>query len=235
MIGTNFRRTVDLFVARTTTGAQIQGYLADQALGRINELIRSGEASPNYRLFTNNVLGADPRTIKLDGTGQIEAVFSNLADAALFAYNYAVKISPVGEDKPGEIHYKDAWYFIVNGQPWTSSLDNIPPLAEVVLTNNRDYARKIDVGGQRMSVRPQIIEQVRQKVMQKFPGIIAERKFITIPGGYILRGHSYRSGISYDKKRRIYIRLHPRKQTRRSDTRKGEAMTYPSLFLTEEL
>jgi hypothetical protein len=227
--GVNFQRTVNLFLARNTTGAEVQGYLADQALSRINDLVKSGQASPNYRLFTNNVLDADPRTIALDGTGRIDALFSNLADAALFAYNYAVKISP---EKSGD--YKRAWYFIVNGQPWTRSLDEIPPASEVVLTNNSDYHRKIDVGGQRMSVRPQIIEQVRQKVMQKFPGIVAERKFITIPGGYILKGHSYRSGISYDKKTRKYIRLHARKQTRRSDAGRGQPMTYPSLFLTEE-
>jgi hypothetical protein len=229
-LGTNFQRTVDLFVARTATSEDVKGYLADQALNRINGLIQSGQASPSYRLFTNDVLGADPRTIKLDGTGRIEAIFSNLVDAAVFAYEYAVKISP---EESGD--YKRNWYFIVNDQPWTASLGAIPPGSEVILTNRSDYHRKIDVGGQRlrMSKRPQIVEQVRQKVMQKFPGIIAERKFITIPGGYILKGRSYRSGISYDKKTRKYIRLHSRMQTRRSDTRKDEPMTYPSLFLTE--
>jgi hypothetical protein len=230
-LGTNFKRTVDLFVARSVEGAQVQGYLADQALNRINSLIQSGQASPSYRLFTNSVLDADPRTIKLDGTGRIEALFSSLVDAAVFAYEFAVKKSP---EKSGD--YKKNWFFIVNGQPWTAPLSQIPPGAEVVLTNNSDYHRKIDVGGQRlrMSVRPQIIEQTRQAVMKKFPGIVAERKFITIPGGYVLKGQSYRSGISYDKKTRKYIRLHPRQQTRRSDTRKDEPMTYPSLFLTED-
>jgi hypothetical protein len=227
--GTNFQRTVDLFVARNVTGPEVQTYLANQALANIAGLIQTGQASPSYRLFTNNVLGADPRSIKLDGTGRIDALFSNIADAVLFAYNFAVDKSP---EKSGD--YKASWYFLVNGQPWTNSLNDIPPASVVVLTNNSDYHRKIDVGGQRMSVRPQIIEQTRQAVMRKFPGIIAERKFITIPGGYILKGHSYRSGISYDKKRKIYIRLHPRKQTRRSDTRRDEPMTYPSLFLTEE-
>jgi hypothetical protein len=118
----------------------------------------------------------------------------------------------------------------VGGVPWTQPLEDIPPNAEVGITNISDYARKIDVGGMRMSVPPNIVETVRQLCQRKYPAFLFERIFVTIPGGYILRGRAVRSGLSFDK-RRGFFQSSPRRPTNRTDARAGQRLTYPSLII----
>lgn len=230
----NFRTRTTLMVSQATTGKQVQQFIAAEASARVGELIASGSASPIYRRFVNGSENAPNDTIRLDGTGTISYLFSNMAEAVGFALDYAIKHSP--RDSGAFIA---KWYLLVDTVPFVSAdLLSIKPGAEVTLTNNADYFRKIDVGGMRMRVAPQIVEATRQAVMRKFPNITAVRRFITIPGGYVLKGHAFRSGISYDKKlkgnqRSKYFQAFARKKTNRADSRAGQIMTYPALIMYE--
>jgi hypothetical protein len=227
----SFKRTVDVFVASRTSVPAVKAYLADQAQVNAQALIDAGRASPRYRKFVNGVENADPTTIRLDGTGTIAYLFASLNEAAGYALTYAINHSP---EKSGR--YRASWFLLVNGQPFTGAdLRDIPLGAEVVLSNFQPYHRKIDVGGMRMSVAPQIVEQTRQAVLRRYPSITAERKFITIPGGYVLQRHGVRSGLHYDKKRKTYARLHPPQVSGEADRRAGQVMTYPSLVMYEAI
>lgn len=230
----NFRTRTTLMVDQATTGKQVQQFIANEANARVAELIASGSASPIYRRFVNGSENAPNDTIRLDGTGTISYLFSNMAEAAGFALDYAIKHSPRDSGD-----FISRWYLLVNGQPFVSAdLLSIKPGSEVTLSNNADFFRKLDVGGMQMRVAPQIVEATRQAVMRKFPAITAVRRFITIPGGYVLKGHAFRSGISYDKKlkgnqRSKYFQRFARRATDRADSRAGEVMTYPALIMYE--
>lgn len=231
----NFRRSYDLMVGATITGPEVRQFVADDVAASVQGMIQAG-ASPRYRQFVNGVENAPLTSLKFDGTSTIRTVFSSLAEAGAFALEFAVAHSP---RLSGE--YADNWFFLVDTVPWGRDLSGIPFGAELALTNRSDYHRKIDVGGMRMSVAPQIIEATRQAVMRKFPGIIAERLFIQISNGYVLKGRAIRSGISYDKKlagkrkdkSAGYIQRSAPTQTNRKDSRAGEMMTYPTLVMHE--
>ena len=225
----NFRRVVDVMVARGTSGVAMQNYLGAEATRNAQSLISAGSASPYYRRFVNGQENAPNQTIKLDGTGTIIYLFSSIAEAALYALDFARKHSP---RRSG--HYVESWYFIVNGEPFTATdFTGIPLGSEIILTNSANYHRKIDVGGMRMSVAPQIIEQTRQAVMRRYPGVTAERKFITIPGGYVLKRAGIRSGLTWNKKQKAFHRAEKAYVSGEADRQGGQQMTYPSLFLSE--
>lgn len=244
----NFQRTYGVWVNDATSGVEVRAWLAAEADSNVAAMIAADDVAPNYRRFVDGVENApnEAVTINAAGTGSILYAFSNMAEAAGFALDFAISHSP---KLSGD--YAASWYLLVDGQPYASAdLMAIPLGAEVIVSNYRPYHRKIDVGGMRMDVAPQIVEATRQAVMRKFPGISAERKFITIPGGYVLgsgttgRARAIRSGISYDKKTKApkgtplksrYFQLHPARKTNRSDARKGEEMTYPSLVMNEAI
>jgi hypothetical protein len=231
-LAANFKRTVDVRVAQATTGPAIRAFIAAAAERNVAELVASGSASPLFRRFVDGVENAPNESVRINtaGTGIIRYQFSSMSEAAAFALNFAVTHSP---RLSGE--YADSWFLLVDTKPWTGDLRSLPLGAEVTLTNNADYHRKVDVGGMRMKVAPQIVEQTRQAVMRKYPGITAERIFITIPGGYVLKGRAVRSGLSYDKKTKRFFQREAPRTTRRSDARKGEIMTYPSLAMYEKI
>lgn len=230
---TNFRRTYEVMVARQT-GPEVAQFLADRAEDAALELIATRAASPQFRRMVNGLPASQgvlpgQSLIKLDGTGSIRYVFSSMAAAAAFALEFAVNHSPRLSGA-----YADNWYLLVDTVPYASAdLNAIKIGAEVTLSNNSDYHRKIDVGGMMMSVAPQIVEATRQAVMRKFPGITCERIFLTIPGGYVLKGRAVRSGISYDKKTRKFYRKNIPLFTNRADSKRGQVMTYPSLVMSE--
>ncbi len=76
-----------------------------------------------------------------------------------------------------------------------------------------------------MSVPPGIVEDVRQMLLRKYDrnSISVERVFITLPGGYVLKGHFHR-GHRPNARARLY-----------SDTKDGAKMTYPSLVIRQLL
>lgn len=233
-LATHFQQTVRLLVAQHVGGQEVRDYLAAAAERRVAGFIRDGTANKLYRRYVNGIEGAANNTIRLDGTGRIEYNFAQIQEAAGYALKYCQDHSPrSGKTTNRTPAYADSWYMLIDRQPVTDiSLIDIPQSAEVAISNFQPYHRKIDVGAIRLSVAPQIIEAARQAVMRRYPQIDAQRIFITIPNGYVLKGRSIRSGLSFSKKAG-FVRNHPPHFFFRKDTAAGQQMTYPTLVLRQ--
>ncbi|UFX42070.1 hypothetical protein HAP47_0022685 [Bradyrhizobium sp. 41S5] len=187
--------------------------LAAFARQELAAVIQSGEGSERYDRYVNGNLGAAEETVV--PPGPILYVFHWWREIVEFALQTAVERSP---EKSGR--YKRDWFIMTPGGV-VKSFDEIPINSTVILTNNQPYSRKIDVGHMRMSVPPGVVEDVRKAVMARFGNFVtAKRTMITLPGGYILKGH-FRRGY------RPFARTKLRK-----DTMAGAQMTYPALVLT---
>jgi len=155
----------------------------------------------------------------------------HLVEAASFALSFAVERSP--EEASGR--YKRGWFIAVDDQPWTAALSVIPSGAQVMLTNREPYHRKVDTGGQVMRVPPGIVEATRQAVQRRFPGLQADRSFVAIPGGYVLKGRGRESGLRFDAKGGRWSRIHAPRPVRAKDRRASQALTYPALILSQRV
>lgn len=234
-LGGVFRKSVTLMIDRRMSPQEAGQRVATYARENLAEMIRAG-ASPVYTRFVDGQRGRPEEDVRLNG-GSIAYLFSTLAQAAEFALTYAVARSPA---KSG--NFKASWVIGVNGVPWTGPLSRIRPGAEVVLFNLTPYNRKIDVGGMITSVPPGIVEDTRQAVMRRFPGLTVSRTFVIPPNGrdlrggtvpYVLKGHAYRSGASYSRKTKLWTRLHAPKRTNRADAKAGQVLTYPAVVISE--
>lgn len=184
---------------------------ARQSLAQVQA---SGQASQFYEKSVNGRRGAAEETVV--PPGPIVYDFSYLPEIAEFALEFARNRSPVDSGR-----YKGSWFVLVNGET-VPDLSAIPDDAELVITNDQPYHRKIDVGAMKMRVPPGIVEDTRQAVMRRFGNVIrAERRFVNLASGrgdtevpYILRRGSQRKGRT-DK-----------------DRRAGAEMTYPALVIT---
>ncbi|MCP1741717.1 hypothetical protein [Bradyrhizobium japonicum] len=187
--------------------------LAAFARSELANAIQEGEGSERYERYVNGRLGAQEETVV--PPGPILYVFHWWREIVEFALQTAVERSP---EKSGD--YKKSWFIMTPGGV-VKSFDDIPINSTVVLTNNRPYARKIDVGHVRMTVPPGIVEDVRKAVMARFGNfVIAKRTMIPLPGGYVLKGR-FRRGYRPFARTKL-----------RSDTMAGAQMTYPALVLS---
>jgi hypothetical protein len=233
------RKTITIAVERHADSASVKARVGERARERVGELIRAGVGSPAYTLFVDHRAGGPEETVKLD-RGNITYLFARLSEAVSFALADARRRSPVESGR-----YRDSWFIVVNGQPWTAGIKDIPFGSQVMITNAEPYHRKIDTGGMRMRVPPGIVEAVRQDVQKQFPGLEANRTFISIPSGtdsrgdpvpYVLKTHGRESGLGFDaKKEGGFFRRHPPRASRRADRRAGETMTYPALVIAERI
>ena len=187
--------------------------LAAFARSELANAIQEGEGPERYERYVNGRLGAQEETVV--PPGPILYVFHWWREIVEFALQTAVERSP---EKSGD--YKKSWFIMTPGGV-VKSFDDIPINSTVVLTNNRPYARKIDVGHMRMTVPPGIVEDVRRAVMARFGNfVIAKRTMIPLPGGYVLKGH-FRRGYRPFARTKL-----------RPDTMAGAQMTYPALVLS---
>lgn len=187
--------------------------LAAFARSELANAIQEGEGSERYERYVNGRLGAQEETVV--PPGPILYVFHWWREIVEFVLQTAVERSP---EKSGD--YKKSWFIMTPGGV-VKSFDDIPINSTVVLTNNRPYARKIDVGHMRMTVPPGIVEDVRKAVMARFGNfVIAKRTMIPLPGGYVLKGR-FRRGYRPFARTKL-----------RSDTMAGAQMTYPALVLS---
>jgi hypothetical protein len=99
---------------------------------------------------------------------------------------------------------------LVNGSLWGG--EDIPPDAELILTNDQPYSRKIEIGRMVMRVPPGIVEDTRQAVMRRFGNVIqAQKRFIPLAGAYTLKTSS----------------------GRRKDRQAGRELSYPALVVSQ--
>ncbi len=200
MAATRLARTVRVFADRTLSPAALSLHLATEARRLRDDLVATGQAPASWRTFVDGRESAAETTARR----VIEYKFSLLTQAVGFALGYCIARSPVQSGR-----FRKSWFVAVNGLRWGSDLTAIPASAEVMVTNDQPYARKIDVGAMRMRVPPGIVEAARQAVQRAYPSIKAERSFLLLPSGYVLKRHGGRR-----------------------DTRAGQALTYPALILS---
>lgn len=187
--------------------------LARFALEQLAEAIASGEASPTYDRYVNGRLGVPEFAV--EPPGPILYLFAGWEEVIPWTIARLVQRSPDlrGRYKAGHTAFVD-WKPVVD--PAT-----VPREATVTITSPVDYVRKIEVGGQRMKVRPHIYEDVYAAVRRRFggPSGFLDVRFLyqTIPGGYVLKGRYRRGPADFARK------------GLRPDTRAGEPLTYPCI------
>lgn len=192
----------------------ISALLAKTARQALAEAQQSGEAPATYVKTVNGRVGAPEESVI--APGPIVYTFSSLPEVAVYALAFCKERSPV---KSGR--YKKSWFVMVNGQEVTipdvggAFIDSgdfiIPPDAELIITNDQPYSRKIETGHMTMSVPPGIVEDARQAVMRRFGNaILAQKRFISLAGAYALRTS----------------------RSRRKDRQAGRELTYPALVVT---
>lgn len=180
----------------------IRRELAAFAKREVAALIQKGEVPPRYTRFVNGREGAPEESVTLPGP--IVYDFDRLSEVIAFALREAEQRSP---KKSGR--YRESWFVMVGGALWTGG--EIPSGAEVLVTNDQPYHRKIEVGAMRMSVPPGIVEAVYQAVRRRFGNRVrADVRFVTLAGGYRLKRNGARRG-----------------------RRAGDPMTYPALLLQD--
>ena len=203
--------------------ADLSGLLAGAARAQLAELMADGSASPVFTRWVDGVEGAPEDAVRPDGTILYE--FQYLGEVVTFALDYCRTHSPVDSGA-----YRDAWFAQIGGVMIDPTAGRIPPDAEVLVTNDQPYHRKIDVGAMRMTVPPHIIEQCRQAVLGRWgTQVWAGVRFVQLPGGYVLRGQARPSIYKVDIPRRGIVA--GQRRPIRSDLRAGQAMTYPALAL----
>ncbi len=154
--------------------------LAAAARQALAEAQTAGEAPKRYRLLVNGREGLTEDAVI--PPGPILYLFApDWTEIAAYALEFARARSPVLSGR-----YRDSWFLMVDGV----RVQEPPPDAqEVVLTNDQPYSRKIELGAERVSVPPGIIEDTLAAVLDRFGGAVsAERQFVTLAGGYRLHG-----------------------------------------------
>lgn len=191
---------------------QVAAALATYARDSLRDAIQSGEATTLYDKYVNGREGADESTVVPPGPILYE--FQWWREIVEFGLAALVARSP---EKSGR--YKRSWFAMVNGTAVTD-YDRIPIEANVILTNDQPYSRKIEVGHMKMTVPPGVVEECRRTVMSRFGNMITVKAtMITIPGGYVLKG-VFRKGYRPMAREKL-----------RKDTMVGSQMTYPALQL----
>lgn len=191
----------------------IAAELAKFAQSELAQSIANGEGSPLYDRYVNGVKDAPESAVVAPGPILYDFIWWQ--EVVEFALQFLVERSPIRSGR-----YKRSWIVMADGSP-VSDPSKIPIDAEVIITNDQPYSRKIDVGHMKMSVPPFVIEDARQAIMRIFGNMLtAKRTLIDLPDAYILKGY-FRKGIR------------PRARTKlRKDTMAGAKMTYPALVLT---
>lgn len=186
--------------------ANIKRALAAFAKQELAKVQASGEAPEHYVRAVNGRIGAPEESV--EPPGPIVYSFNVLPDVAEYALAFAMERSPVRSGR-----FKKSWFVMANGRS-VANLESIPLDAEVILTNDQPYARKIETGHMTMRVPPGIVEDTKQAVMRRFGNIVtAQKRFIPLSGAYTLRRGSQRQG-RMDK-----------------DRASGRQLLYPALVL----
>lgn len=228
---------IPLEISRGTSAQAIHAAVAQKSRLIRDSAIQQGRASPVYLTKVDGRRNAAEETVQLAG-GTITYVFSQLAQAANWALDECRKRSPVRSGA-----FRKSWAILVNEKLWNAAPATIPMGAEVWIVNTMPYARKIEVGGQKIKVDPKIVEAVGKAVNGRFQGVKAQRLFKPLKGGrdarggpvpYILKGAGIASGLSWTRKGG-WTRKHSSYVSERSDRQAGEQVLYPTLILTERI
>ena len=174
----SFERQIKVATAGLEPAA-IAVKLAAVARRALAEAIRSGEAPSTYERVVNGRVGAPEDSVV--PPGPIVYRFNWLGPVAVYALEFLRARSPVRAGR-----YRESHFVMANGRK--TAPESIPPGAELIVTNDRPYARKIQVGAMKMSVPPGIYEDARQAVQRRFGRIVrVDLRFVSLAGAYRLR------------------------------------------------
>lgn len=196
-----FEQVIELQLKRFSPEEAKRRHIAIARQGLASFMSRQ-ESKPTVAIETDGRPATSENSVRPFGV--ITYRFLRMREVARFARDEAIRLSP---EKSGR--YKRSWFLMVDRREMAA--EQIPHTAAMILlTNDTPYSRKIHVRGARLeNVPPGIVERVRQLVLRKYRTIItAEIRFITLGGGYQLKGRSRR---------------------RRKDTAPGRALTYPAI------
>lgn len=203
---------------------QTQRRMAEVTRHAVADAIQAGEGTKDNVTVVNGRVGAQMETVRLPGP--IVVRFNWWRDIVLTAIEFAYQRSPVDSGD-----YRDSWFAMVDGE--AVAPEDIPIGTQtVVITNDKPYHRKIDVGHmRRMTVPPGIVEDTVQVVRGRYGNIVkAQYAFVELKGGYVLKGRQYSAANKYS----AHIRANRGRAiaTKRKDLKRGEHMTYPAVEIT---
>lgn len=135
-----------------------------------------------YRLFVDGREGAREDDVKPGGFILYE--FQRTASALDWIWEQLVMRSPVGPDKGG--HYRDDHWLFVNGVrvpvPEPGQPIEIVPGAEVMFSDLRPYARKLELGHS-LQAPDGIYEMTAKAAKKQFPWLDIEFNYRAFAGG----------------------------------------------------
>lgn len=206
----------------TVVRVKLEGFTAEAAKrehiriarAELGKFMSRQTARPGVMIETDGHPAASEESVRPYGV--IVYRFTRMREIVAFALSEAKRVSPIRSGR-----YRDSWFPMVNGHE--VAMDQIQAGAEVLITNDQPYSRKINVGaaGFERYIRPNTVEKVRQLVLKKYRNIVeANILFVHLEGGWILQNSQRRT-----RKGRAYGGY-------RKDALRGMPITYPSLLLT---
>jgi hypothetical protein len=167
--------TIQIEVNSANNEADERSFVAQFARDSIKGLIQQGLFPQTYTRYVDDIEGAPEEAVKLNH-GKIVYEGTSILEAVAFALGFLAANTPIGPVQGG--HLKEDWFVSVDGRPWTADLSTIPDGANIMITNFRAYARKVDI-------RDKMTESARQATQRRFPTVYVGRTFVAIPGGYV--------------------------------------------------
>lgn len=231
-----FVRTISVFRDKHLTPRALSDHLAREARTSRDKYIADEMFSPTYETYVDGRLGAVEESVRPDGVIRYKGAGS-IGEAVLATRAYLRDRSPV---LSGD--FAKYWIVVVDQRQWTLPFSLIPAGSTVWIVNVVPYARKIETGGMKTRKPPYMIYDAIKHVEAKYPRLEASRLFVRVPPGlitlpkhlgpqvpYRLRGHAVRSGLSWQKIKRKFERIHEARPTNARDRREGAEMTYPAI------
>ncbi|MCW2243579.1 hypothetical protein [Azospirillum canadense] len=225
-----FERIIDLAVARVKP-PEFQKLHAEIARkGLAEHLAGLNGPPPEVVTYVDGRRGLSEDTVKPYGV--IRYDFHRLAEVAAFALRRCRELSPVKEGR-----YQESWFVMAASRQVADGA--IPNTGELIMTNDQPYHRKLEMtvnadhwrGKARARLPAGIVERVRQEVRREFGRTVeASISFITLQGGYVLKGRAHLKPAKQSRRSRAY-RAGRKHLAPRKDTAVGQPMTYPAIFL----
>jgi len=196
--GSSIQRSIQVLVDSRLSSAEAHAFVGTFCRQKLAEAEAQG-AGRSFAHTVDGIIGAAEETARLDG-GEVRYFFTSLNEAVTYALNFLHGASPRG--KSGK--FEQAWFIIVNNQPWTGAIKDIPRGSLVWISNYAPYARHIEVGWKNRRAGRYLTEKARSAVKRQFPGIVVQSLFINIPfrpgsniGGWPVPYISRRGPIAY--------------------------------------
>jgi hypothetical protein len=161
--------------------------LAEFSRERLAQAIASGEGAPNYITYVNGRKDAPEESVT--APGPIVYVFNWWPEIITDAMRYLRSRSPLSPARgghKGRKPYRDSFFVMAEGvEVFTRHYKDISPDAEVTITNDAPYSRKLDlqlIGGKSLSVSvpPGIFEDAVQAISADWGALINVKRAYTV-------------------------------------------------------